>query len=234
MCTVSFVNTHQKIIITSNRDEKTVRVALKPENYLINNKNVVFPKDPQSGGTWFAITDTTILVLLNGALEKHTPKPPYRRSRGLIVLDLISTHELLQTWENIDLQNIEPFTLVYFNEQLYELQWDGLEKKSTKLDDTKNYIWSSSTLYPKEIREQRKCWFNEFINDKEKISEEELFNFHRYTQNDNSQNGLIINRNDTLKTLSITQAVVQKSKVKLTHHDLVQEKEYLTLIHESV
>jgi len=66
MCTVSFVNANGKIIITSNRDEQTIRPsAIEPKNYLINNKNIIFPKDKKAGGTWFAINEhSTVLVLL--------------------------------------------------------------------------------------------------------------------------------------------------------------------------
>lgn len=93
MCTVSFVATNDKIIITSNRDEKTVRPsAIPPRNYTVNGKNIIFPKDPKVGGTWFvANADGAILVLLNGADEKHEMQLSYRKSRGLIVLDMISS-----------------------------------------------------------------------------------------------------------------------------------------------
>ena len=70
MCTVSFVNSNQKIIITSNRDEQIVRPSIEPKNYLINDKNIFFPKDTKAGGTWYAIDEeANILVLLNGDLE---------------------------------------------------------------------------------------------------------------------------------------------------------------------
>jgi hypothetical protein len=39
-------------------------------------------------------------------------------------LELISSFSPLQEWKNIDLQNIEPFTLVLFeNQKLYQLHW---------------------------------------------------------------------------------------------------------------
>src|SRR6478672_10980817 len=123
MCTVSFVNANGKIIITSNRDEKTLRPgAIEPKNYLINNRKIIFPKDKKAGGTWYAVNEnSTILVLLNGAEERHQLKSHYRKSRGLIVLDLISSKSVVQTWKFIGLENIEPFTLVVFeDERLYQ------------------------------------------------------------------------------------------------------------------
>lgn len=229
MCTVSFVIHNDKAIITSNRDEKIVREsAIEPKNYLINNKNVIFPKDPKAGGTWFAINeDGVVLVLLNGAAEKHQLKPSYRKSRGLIVLDLISSSSPLLEWKNIDLLDIEPFTLVlYQNEGLYQLRWNEIEKETIVLDASKNHIWSSSTLYSSEIRAKRAEWFCNFIDTKPEITHKELLNFHRYTEESNLENGLVINRNNALKTLSITQTVIHKNKIEILYTDLIANQEF--------
>ena len=227
MCTVSFVNSNGQAILTSNRDEKVVREsAIEPKSYLINNKNVIFPKDPKAGGTWFATNeDNAIMVLLNGAAEKHLLKNNYRKSRGLIVLDLISSNSPIKEWRLIDLSEIEPFTIVLFqNQKLYQLRWNEIEKETIALDASKNYIWSSSTLYSRDIRKKRANWFFTFVDAKPEVSPDELFNFHRYTEKNNKENGLIINRNDTLKTVSITQAVIEKNKVEIFYNDLIFDK----------
>ncbi|NNT72419.1 hypothetical protein HKT18_09355 [Flavobacterium sp. IMCC34852] len=229
MCTVSFVNTNGKIIITSNRDEKIIRPnAIEPKTYHINNKKVIFPKDNKAGGTWYAIDEhSNVLVLLNGAEEKHTLKNSYRKSRGLIVLDLISSESPFQAWQTIDLNDIEPFTLVLFeNQKLYQLRWNELAKSTLALDTNQSHIWSSSTLYSKEIREKRANWFSTFLDTQPEVNEEELFNFHRYTEEDNTEHGLVINRNDILKTLSITQTVIEKNKVAIHYNDLIAEKDF--------
>ncbi len=229
MCTVSFVNANGKIIITSNRDEQTIRPsAIEPKNYLINNKKITFPKDKKAGGTWFAVNENaTVLVLLNGAEERHVFKDSWRKSRGIIALELISSESVIAEWENIDLENIEPFTLVLLeNTKLYQLRWNETEKSKSELDIYQSYIWSSSTLYPKEIREKRASWFSAFLDTKPSVTEEEMFNFHRYTEEGNSENGLIINRSNFLKTLSITQAVVEKNKVEIHYNDLIAERDF--------
>ena len=229
MCTVSFVKANGKIIITSNRDEKILRPnAIEPKNYCLNNKKVIFPKDNKAGGTWYAIDEqSNVLVLLNGAEEKHVVKDIYRKSRGLIVLDLISDESPLEAWKSIDLRDIEPFTLVLFeNKKLYQLRWDELEKSTLELDTNQSHIWSSSTLYSKEIREKRANWFSNFLDTKPEVNETELFNFHRYTEEDNNEHGLVINRNDFLKTLSITQTVIEKNKVSIHYNDLIAEKDF--------
>jgi uncharacterized protein with NRDE domain len=231
MCTVSFIVSNGKTIITSNRDEKVIRPsAIEPKNYFINNKKIIFPKDSKAGGTWFAVDEIgTILVLLNGANEKHQVQLPYRKSRGLIVLDVISSLSPKDFWKEIDLENIEPFTLVLFqNNELFQLRWNGFDKETTQLDTNKNHIWSSSTLYPKTIRENRSDWFYNFLDSNPEISDTKMLHFHRYTEEENQENGLVINRNDELKTLSITQSVTEKNKVTILHSDLVSNKDFET------
>jgi uncharacterized protein with NRDE domain len=229
MCTVSFVNANGKIIITSNRDEKILRPnAIEPRNYHINNKKIIFPKDQKAGGTWYAIDEhSNVMVLLNGAEEKHIIKDSYRKSRGLIVLDIISSESPIAAWKSIDLNDIEPFTLVLFeNQKLYQLRWNEIEKETKELDINESHIWSSSTLYPSEIRAKRAKWFFNFLDTKPVVNEDEMFNFHRYTEGDNAEHGLVINRNDVLKTLSITQTVIEKNKVEIHYVDLIAEKEF--------
>ncbi|MNQ16666.1 hypothetical protein D3C85_296670 [compost metagenome] len=229
MCTVSFVCSDDKIIITSNRDEKVIRPsAIPPQNYTINGKDIFFPKDPKAGGTWFAVdAEGTVLVLLNGADEKHQVQLSYRKSRGLIVLDIISSLSPKHFWNELDLDNIEPFTLVLFQDkQLFQLRWNGNQKTIVSLDISKNHIWSSSTLYPKEIRENRSNWFYTFLDVNPEISETGMLHFHRYTEEKNQENGLVINRNEEMKTLSITQSVIENRKVTLLHCDLMTEQDF--------
>lgn len=226
MCTVSFVNSAGKIIITSNRDEQVERPALEPRNYKIGDKNVFFPKDPKAGGTWFAVSEhANVIVLLNGASQKHQWSPPYRKSRGLIVLDLIGSDSPIAAWETIGLDSIEPFTLVLYEAQrLHQLRWDGTHKESVELDPKQGYIWSSATLYPQNIRDTRARWFEQFLYTRPDVNESEMFNFHRYTEDADRENGLVIDR-DFLKTLSITQTVIEHNSVRLLHHDLLGQRE---------
>ena len=231
MCTVSFVNNHEGIIITSNRDEKVIRPgAIAPKNYCQNGKNIMYPKDAKAGGTWFVIDGNgTVLVLLNGGRMKHVPELFYRKSRGLIALDIVSSESPKDFWDQINLEDIEPFTLVlYQQEELYELIWDGFIKVKTVLDGNKNHIWSSVTLYPKEIRQKRSNWFFDFLKGKKEISAYEMLDFHRNTEPGDLENGLVINRENELKTLSITQAVIEKNKCVLRYYDLVKTQDFLS------
>lgn len=229
MCTVSFISNKDSFIITSNRDEKTIRPkAIAPQTYAINSKKVFFPKDPQAGGTWYAVNENgVVLVLLNGAAEKHEPNAKYNYSRGLMVLDVIGNDMPLSYWETVILENVEPFTLVlFFESNLYQLRWDGKQKETKKLSIHHNYIWSSSTLYPKEIRDKRETWFTHFLEDQTDIQAEDMIYFHQHTENTDTENGLIINRDAKMITQSITQTVVTQNKLDCLHIDLIDHKNY--------
>jgi hypothetical protein len=39
-----------------------------------------------------------------------------------------------------------------------------------------------------------------------------MYDFHRHAEEGNQENGLVINRNEELKTFSITQAVIERNK----------------------
>ena len=101
-----------------------------------NGQKLFFPKDADAGGTWIVMKENgDAAVLLNGAFICHTAEPPYRLSRGIILLDIISTEKPSVTFAKINLQDIEPFTLVLLeNNCLYEFMWDGSEKFCKQLN----------------------------------------------------------------------------------------------------
>jgi Transport and Golgi organisation 2 len=228
MCTVSFVHSNGRTIITSNRDEQVIRLAIEPQKYAVNNKNLIFPKDPKAGGTWFVADENdSVLVLLNGAEEKHIRKSNYKKSRGLIVLEMMSNKSVIDFWNEINLENIEPFTLVLFQEnKLYQLRWNEIEKSRLDLDINKTHIWSSSTLYSSEIQEKRSKWFHDFLENKISISENDMLDFHLNTENENLEYGLKINRNDYLQTLSITQFVIENEVSSMRYFDLIKNEDF--------
>src|SRR2546423_11704653 len=137
MCTVTFIPTADKIYLTSNRDEKSLRKqALPPRFYFHNDEQLIYPKDEDAGGTWIAANrNGNAAVLLNGAFVKHIPAPLYRKSRGLVFLDVIKSRMPLKYFLNIDLLDIEQFTLVLFeNNNLNECRWNGSKKYTKKLE----------------------------------------------------------------------------------------------------
>src|SRR3954468_12299913 len=114
MCTVTFIPARNHFFFTSSRDEQAGRpVAFFPEVYEINGARVLFPKDPQGGGSWIAVNENGhVAVLLNGAIKAHQAERPYRKSRGLVLLELIAATSAADAFEETDFSGIEPFTVI--------------------------------------------------------------------------------------------------------------------------
>jgi hypothetical protein len=55
-----------------------------------------------------------------------------------------------------------------------------------------------------------------------------MYDFHRHAEEENQENGLVINRNEELKTFSITQAVIERNKVTIFHYDLMAQEDFST------
>jgi uncharacterized protein with NRDE domain len=233
MCTVSFVRVNDAVIITSNRDEHIQREnANAPGFHQLQNKKIIFPEDARAGGTWFAAADSGVVaVLLNGAFKKHIAQPPYRKSRGLILLEIVEADEPLSFFNVLDLHNIEPFTIVLHQPGLlHELRWDGNDKYKKALNITGSYIWSSATLYTDAVIEHRKNLFDRFMHSPAVITAATIHDFHAGNNGD-AENGFVINRQTGMKTFSITQAVVQNGTVNFLHADLLQQKRYTETMH---
>ena len=229
MCTVTFLPLADTFVFTSNRDESIERpLALAPAIELMGGKRLLFPKDPGAGGTWFATAeDGTIGVLLNGAFVRHTRLDHYRKSRGLVLLDIISNVDPLVDLYGYDLNEIEPFTVILFSEKiLFEFRWDGETKHFEELDMKKPHIYSSATLYEPRIIAEREQWFDEFLHDQREKTPESIRAFHSSAGRGDAQNGLIINRGGVLRTQCITQAVWRAGDIDFYHHDLILDHEH--------
>ncbi len=224
MCTVTFLPVKDKIFITSNRDEKVQRPAANsPDIEKMSTGKMLFPKDGKAGGTWIALHNNgNAMILLNGAKEKHHHIPPYRKSRGLVFLDIFDASFPSKRFLKTDLENIEPFTLVIWDtNQLFEARWDGELANIDEIDHTIPHIWSSATLYDKEVIEKREHWFNVWLIGNDNPTIESILLFHRFGGEGDERNDLRMNRNGILKTVSITGIELTAEKSVMYYHDML-------------
>ena len=223
MCTVTIIPQGENdFVLTSNRDEAPNRSSLSPEFYTINNTKMLFPKDELSGGTWIGVSDKNRLVcVLNGGFTFHERKASYRMSRGVVAKDLLASENIKTTIEDYNFQDIEPFTMVIvdwnFSLKFYELIWDGSQKHFSVLP-IEAKIWSSSTLYSEDMKQQRLKWFEDFKN-KTELNSESLLNFHNTAGHDNDDYGVVMDRH-FVKTTSITQVEKNNDAVTMRFNDL--------------
>ena len=105
MCTVTYIPLENgDFILTQNRDEDVKRpIATPPIDRTINGTKHLFPIDPQGKGTWIGISNTgRVASLLNGGTEPYKHQPPYRQSRGKVILDYINNPDMLDYCVSVD------------------------------------------------------------------------------------------------------------------------------------
>lgn len=209
MCTVTFIPLGgDEFVLTSNRDVSYRRpLASPPERHDENGVKLVYPKDGKAGGTWIGSSrENRLICLLNGGFENHIRQEVYRKSRGLIVTELLAAEDLTNALESINLEGIEPFTLVIvewaFELRLREFVWDGVGKHDRELP-LQPSIWSSSTLFDASMRETRQAWFESWKSESE-LTPETILEFHKRAGAGNDEVGVVLRRKQ-VGTVSITQ-----------------------------
>jgi len=228
MCTVTYIPTESGFLLTSNRDEQVTRPALPPMKYQVHGQTVFFPKEKTAQGTWISTSESLFtLCLLNGGFERHVRQPPYRKSRGLVLLDFFEYNDVEAFAEDYDFEGIEPFTLIIVlcknARTVHQLTWDGnqiyLEEKSS----TKPHIWSSSTLYDEDTRLQREDWFFQFMYNYPDATLDDALFFHHFGGSGDQQNSIVMQR-EAVQTISITAIEADAASKRIVHEDLIDKK----------
>lgn len=222
MCTVTYVPHEQGFWLHSNRDEKLSRKAAEPPAiHEVNRRLVLCPRDGQALGTWIAAQEAgAAAVLLNGAFLPHTPQEAYRMSRGKVMMQMMASANPLRWLESYALNNIEPFTLVLWQEaQLYEFRWDGQRLHDRSMDPSGAHIWSSVTLYDEQKRLERERWFSQFLQDAANRDGDALMRFHQEGGAGDPENALLMQRGGLYGTVSITQLLWRSEGSQMLYLD---------------
>jgi hypothetical protein len=181
MCTVTYIPTSTGVLVTSNRDERMDRApALPPAVYPEGHRSLTYPKDTQAGGTWIALGGgRSAAVLLNGGFANHARKTHYTKSRGLVMLEIVSAEVPLSRFRGMSLEAIEPFTLILFTDgELMRCTWDGMQKHISYPDPQKAHIWSSATLYGQEVRMEREGMLQNWLSHAPQLTTETVLGLH--------------------------------------------------------
>jgi Transport and Golgi organisation 2 len=236
MCTVTFLPGKEGLTVTSNRDEKWGRgPGLYPAVYGLGSGLALFPKDAALGGTWFAVHQNgNVMVLLNGAWTKHSPRGGYRRSRGLVLLDLLDQLDPVAEFVTLDLSDIEPFTLVLLaGDSLQECRWDGRDRFRQILPARLPHIWSSVTLYDDGQTARRRQLFDQWLLLYPEAGQQEILDFHRQVRYENSSPRTAEGADDQVGTVSITSLILTDQLAAMKFQDLVSGQtmdSHLTLL----
>jgi len=231
MCVLTYLPTPDGFILTNNRDEHASRPrAQAPRRYVLHGQEVFFPKDQQAGGTWLATSPRQTVCLLNGAFEPHHPQPPYRQSRGLVVLDFFGFCCPAGFAKKYIFEGLEPFTLLVFDSnqtlKITELRWNGERVFQRKIDATQPRIWSSVTLYPPDVVEAREGWFSDWQRANPVFEAGSIWDFHHHGGNGDRRNDLVMARPNGIHTFSVTQVQKAGETLCLAYRDLRSDEEW--------
>ncbi len=228
MCTVTYIKHNNQYFFTSNRDENLNRQsALHPQKNVVGDFHLYYPKDPKGNGTWFCVKNNgSICILLNGAQKKHVSKGPYHKSRGLVVLELMVKQNIISGWDEFNLENIEPFTIIAFSDgKLNQLRWDGINKQTVLLNSDEAYIWSSATLYSDDMISQKKRMFKDFLTEtSSNIDGDRILAFHSTTKKEDIESESHTIAKELVITKNITQCIMTQKDFTLSHVDLLTEE----------
>jgi len=229
MCTVTFLPLGEnEFILTSSRDVPFARKrAEAPQLYIEDDIEITYPKDGNAGGTWIGTSSKNRLIcLLNGGYKNHEAKDSYRKSRGIIVKDLLKSDTVSDALTQIDLAAIEPFTLVIvdWNDglELYEFVWTGEKKHMFNIPQVP-HIWSSTTLYDDATKKLRQDWFADWQSGVSEYQKRDIINFHKTAGTGNSKTDVLMKR-EKGGTVSITSISRKKDKVHLIYEDMFTHK----------
>ncbi len=239
MCTVTYFPTSRGFILTHNRDEAPSRSPQVLSRQKNSHRSMLFPRDSKAGGTWI-ISDNKgqTACLLNGAFIKHTHTPPYRRSRGLLLLDAWEAEKPDAFFETYNYEGIEPFTLLLFSaSSVREMRWDGGQQYDKNLPIDQPHFWCSATLYPAPMQERREQVFRQWLQQtNQQPTAEALLSLHRTGSVSDPENDFVMNRNNRVRTVSITQVAQQPQSTRMRYFDLLTEQQdvrSITLRHET-
>lgn len=223
MCTISLVPSVSipgNFVLTSNRDEAVGRKTIPPEVEIIDDISILLPKDEVAGGSWIgASSQKRVLCLMNGGFKPHNRANFYKKSRGVILKELLIVNDILKSIADYDFKGIEAFTLIFADWstdlRFFELVWDEREKHLKRLEN-KPQIWSSSPLYSEEMKKMRERWFSKIQDD---LTAENILNFHHTGGIGDKNIDLVVDRG-FLKTQSISQLKVDSRNVNFWYKDL--------------
>ena len=238
MCTVTFLPTSTGFILTHNRDEAPSRSPHHIERKKTESDVLLFPRDTKAGGAWIATAKSgKTACLLNGAFVKHRHNPPYRRSRGLMLLDFFEWERSDAFFQQYELDGIEPFTLLLMeNGSVTELRWDGTQRHLKNLSGHEPHFWCSATLYPPDMQARREQVFRQWL---EHIVHRQpstlhplpstfyplpstVYRLHLTGSVGDPENDFVMNRGGRVCTVSVTQVVVKNNFSQVRYFDLLE------------
>jgi hypothetical protein len=146
-------------------------------------------------------------------------------------LDFYRFNDVATFRDQYDFNDIEPFTLLIRNfhgtatgvgrPRFDELRWDGEKVHHIPLSPEMPAIWSSVTLYSDEVISQRSQWFEQWLAGQPEFTIGSAVHFHKTAGAGNLQNAIMMNRDNVIRTLSITSILMDSSRYEYYYEDVI-------------
>ncbi|WP_166115020.1 NRDE family protein [Pseudoalteromonas sp. Z9A5] len=210
MCTLSYFLTEDGYELFFNRDEQKTRTkALPPKKH---NGNVIYPTDPQGGGTWLGVSSFGQTLALLNDYQSVFDIDAVKYSRGALIPLLLNNNvSVLQQLQNLDLSGYAPFKLCIFpaklslnNNDVNFIRWDAKQLTQCEIEP----IVTSSGVELEVVTKKRLQQFKKMIDLRHPVSEQFLA-FH-YSKDKQGQYGVNMHRDDAM-TVSISHIQVSNT-----------------------
>lgn len=222
MCTLSVVASGdgRGVRLLMNRDERRLRpIASPPVVHAVGNGLSIWPRDPESGGTWIAATDAGLaLAVLN--VDGHR-RSAERLSRGLLIPRLAacrSIDQLLDAWSGLDTSAFAPFRLVAITRSALAIGHSvDRSLEVTRLGQA--HLLASSSLGDAQVEPARRALFSELLRT-ESDPHAAQTQLHQHAWPDRRHLSVMMNRVDAC-TVSLTEVVLTAGAVSLGYRPVV-------------
>ena len=102
------------------------------------------------------------------------------------------------------------------------MKWDGEITYSSQLPYDEPNIWSSVTLYSKEVIDKRKQWFHEWLVAHPGYMRDDIISFHTFGGEGDTRTNILMEHDNKLKTVSITSILYHKGQISFRYKDLLK------------
>lgn len=221
MCIVTYLPDQNGFYFTSNRDEINTRQTDYPKIYKHQRHKIIYPKDLEKGGSWFAINaaQKKMACLLNATGKQ--PSQENGISRGILPINFLIDEKSLLKEET--LKRVAPFTLLCIQYTdaviIEEYQWDGESIKLSYIDEKKPYLWCSNTLYSADEKNRLTKKLKDNLTKVKSIRD--IVDFHKKMAQPEG-NDVFLKKDKDLQTLSVTSFRAENKKGIISYSDLLK------------
>jgi hypothetical protein len=218
--------------LACNRDEQRTRPdALPPQIRRCGERRAIMPIDPAGGGTWIAANDAGVAMALlnrNGACCKPEAG---RRSRGLIIPELIKQTSVAQSLiavGGIDAADYGPFRLLLVDQTTCaQLSSDGCTIHVEQISfDASPLLLTSSGLGDDLVAGPRAALFRRMLRGG--ISEASQDQFHSHGWPDRRHLSVSMRRSDA-RTVSFTTVSLSEDAIDFRYHAGAPDEEAMDI-----